>query len=197
MLKLSYVVPLILLLLIVVAIAQPTYADTYEFNFTPAVGAAPTNGSFTYGVTNEPPFLNNPHFITFNVSLPQSSIGIVALDQMLDGVGLNDPQYLQGIIPAAATGTYSYTEISGQSSLTLDGGFYHPFWPTLEGTAPPIVKFLPSLNGTDGGSGTYTLTDTTAVPDPDTLSLLFAGLVGLGLMAVRKSLRGKPRANTA
>lgn len=42
-----------------------------------------------------------------------------------------------------------------------------------------------------------TLTDINAAPEPVSLSLLFGGLVGLGLAAARKSVGGKPRASTA
>jgi hypothetical protein len=193
MLKLSYVVPLILLLLIVVAIAQPTYADTYAFNFT----GAELSGSFTF---------NGSEFTAFNVELPNSNVPLGAVEQELSILGITDTQYFADIT-ATATGYYYYAEgtfNNGRAALLLNGPciFGIPCDPTPTNAAN--IAEAVDVGGQDTnnslgdlGVGTYTLTDTTAVPDPDTLSLLFAGLVGLGLMAVRKSLRGKPRANTA
>ena len=191
MLKLSYVVPLILLLLIVVAIAQPTYADTYDFNFTATSGAAPTDGSFTY---------NGSEFTTFNIDLPNSDIGLHAVEQDLSVLGITDTQYFEDIT-STATGYYYYAEGTfnlGRAALILDGlGDPNPTNEANIAEAVNVGGEDTNNSVGDEGVGTYTLTDIRGVPEPDTLSLLFAGLVGLGLIAVRKSLRGKPRANTA
>lgn len=189
--KLRYVVPLILLLLIVVPIAHPTYADTYDFNFTATSGVAPTDGSFTY---------NGSEFTAFNIDLPNSVIGLGAVEQDLGLLGITDTQYFEDIT-STATGYYYYAEGTfnfGRAALILDG-LGDPD-PTNEANIAEAVDVGgEDVNNSvgDEGVGTYTLTDTSAVPEPGALSLLFAGLVGLGLMAVRKSLRGKPRANTA
>jgi hypothetical protein len=190
-LKLRYVVPLILLLLIVVAVAQPTYADTYDFSFTATSGAAPTDGSFTY---------NGSELTAFNVDLPNSSIGLGAVEQDLFLLGITDTQYFEDIT-STATGYYYYVEGTfdfGRAGLVLDGpGDPDPTNEANIAEAVDVGGEDTNNSVGDEGIGTYTLTDVSAVPEPDALSLLFAGLVGLGMMAVRKNLRGKPRANAA
>lgn len=189
MIKLRYVVAL---LIIAGFTSLPTFADTYDFTFTATSGAAPTDGYFTY---------NGSEFTAFNIDLPNTEVGIIALQWGLDlqGIGTEPPgcfcadaQYFADIT-STATGYYWYAEgwdFNGRAAFVLDGpGDPNP-------TNEADIAQMTDVGGEDTnnsvgdeGVGTYTLTDISAVPEPDILSLLFSGLLVVGLLAGVKRYR--------
>jgi hypothetical protein len=181
------VVYLPLLVLAAVAFSLPTYADTYDFIFTATSGVPPTDGSFTY---------NGSEFTAFNIDLPNSVIGLNAVEQDLSLLGITDTQYFEDIT-STATGYYYYVEGTfnfGRAGLILNGpGDPNP---TNEANIAEAVNVGgQDVNNSvgDEGVGTYTQTNISAVPEPDALSLLFAGLVGLGLMMAVSKACGENR----
>jgi hypothetical protein len=188
-LKLRYVVPLLLLLLIVVAIGSPTYADEYQITFTLLSGGGPIPPRVDFS------YVAGTGFTSDIVG----TWGIYEFDftaSYLDYFGF------AGCSAPIGSGAVAFAVLT--STRPCASFPFGPYWVATTGMfsicgsqclAAPLYTFVP---GPPNPYGDVQVTDiTSSTPEAGSFSMLFSGLIGLGLLVGMKQRRRSPRFSEA
>jgi len=181
----------ILLAAMAVAVAAPyAHADSYTdatFNFTVTNGSPNPTGSFVFDDTTGTytSFAVNWDGATFNiVFLP---VGILGSSGTWCTAG-PDISSTVAESPCSSIDGGDVGDNEGEFDIETGGLHYYP-------NQLPASSFT---DAADFATGSYTLTETTAVttPEPSSLALILLGLGALALLAVRKRIgQGLPQAS--